>query len=158
MQKRDLRKMLVLNIATLGLYSLYWFYKTKDHLDKNGAGLPSIFCYFVILPLLHILLLSIFIYAALLGFIYFAAPTAYPTDAKLLEAVIKILPGFYFAIISPIIYFAHKFSAAFEKYITKDNNQIGYFIIASAMVTPLAPLVPIVLQNKINEILDKPKN
>ena len=64
-----------------------------------------------------------------------------------------------FIVCAPIVYFYYKLSEAFEKYVAKDNSQMAYFIILatclSTYVSPLVFFVPLILQYKINQSLEK---
>ncbi len=152
MQKRDLIKMGIFQILTLGLYHAYWLYQTNNELNKKGAELPSFGKYFIFLPLtiaipliLGIPLVTNDLITNILNYNL--------SDLNTMSSLIM------FIILSPLAYFCYKYSEAFEKYVTKDNNQMVYFVILaayiSAYVTPFAFFVPLILQHKINQSLEK---
>jgi len=37
----------VLYLVTFGIYSIYWFYKTKEELNKLGGKIPTFILYFI---------------------------------------------------------------------------------------------------------------
>jgi hypothetical protein len=73
MEKREVWKVIVFGLITLGIYDLYWLYKTREELVAKGAQIPR----FIILLLPTILLLA----AALVSMIILLA-TATPTTVN----------------------------------------------------------------------------
>lgn len=41
MNKRSVAAVIILSIITLGIYSLVWFVKTKNEMNKQGADIPT---------------------------------------------------------------------------------------------------------------------
>jgi membrane protease YdiL (CAAX protease family) len=52
MKKRSILAVVLLPIVTLGIYSLYWFVKTKGELNAKGAQIPT--AWLLIIPLVNI--------------------------------------------------------------------------------------------------------
>ena len=40
-EKRNLVVVFILTVFTFGIYSLYWFYKTKEEINSLGADIPT---------------------------------------------------------------------------------------------------------------------
>jgi len=51
-EKRSLVKIYVLGIITLGIYFLYWFYKTKEEINGLGGNIPT--AILLIIPIANI--------------------------------------------------------------------------------------------------------
>ncbi len=51
-QKRDPLVVVILSLVTLGIYGLYWVYKTKEELNSLGAKVPSFILAFI--PIVNI--------------------------------------------------------------------------------------------------------
>lgn len=41
MTKRSVASVVILSFVTFGIYALVWFVKTKDEMNKSGAGIPT---------------------------------------------------------------------------------------------------------------------
>jgi membrane protease YdiL (CAAX protease family) len=52
MKKRNILAVVLLPFVTLGIYSLYWFVKTKGELNAKGAQIPT--AWLLIIPLVNI--------------------------------------------------------------------------------------------------------
>lgn len=52
MKKRSILAVVLLPFVTLGIYSLYWFMKTKGELNAKGAQIPT--AWLLIIPLVNI--------------------------------------------------------------------------------------------------------
>ena len=46
-QERNILLVYILSFLTLGIYFLYWLYKTKNELNELGANIPSFILYFI---------------------------------------------------------------------------------------------------------------
>ena len=51
-QERSIFLVYILSFLTLGIYYIYWLYKTKNELNELGANIPSFILYFI--PILNI--------------------------------------------------------------------------------------------------------
>jgi hypothetical protein len=47
MDKRSPAAVVILTFVTLGIYSLIWFYKTKQEMVKQGADIPTCWLWFI---------------------------------------------------------------------------------------------------------------
>lgn len=52
MKNRSIAAVILLPFITLGIYSLYWFVKTKGELNSRGANIPT--AWLLIIPLVNI--------------------------------------------------------------------------------------------------------
>jgi hypothetical protein len=159
MQKRNLVKMVIFQVLTFGLYYLYWLYQTKTDLNKKGADLPPMSSYFLLFPLICIF--GIFVAAySIATILNYSLMDILVSNSNYIKIVISLLTYIMtFIVCAPIVYFYYKLSEAFEKYVAKDNSQMAYFIILatclSTYVSPLVFFVPLILQYKINQSLEK---
>jgi len=46
-KERNILLVYILGFITLGIYFLYWLYKTKNELNELGANIPSFILYFI---------------------------------------------------------------------------------------------------------------
>ena len=51
-KERNILLVYILGFVTLGIYFLYWLYKTKNELNELGANIPSFILYFI--PIVNI--------------------------------------------------------------------------------------------------------
>jgi bacteriorhodopsin len=51
-EERNILLVYILSFVTLGIYFLYWMYKTKNELNELGANIPSFILYFI--PIVNI--------------------------------------------------------------------------------------------------------
>jgi len=51
-KERNILFVYILTFVTLGIYFLYWMYKTKNELNELGANIPSFILYFI--PIVNI--------------------------------------------------------------------------------------------------------
>jgi len=51
-KERNILLVYILGFVTLGIYFLYWMYKTKNELNELGANIPSFILYFI--PIVNI--------------------------------------------------------------------------------------------------------
>jgi len=52
LKERNILLVYILGFVTLGIYFLYWMYKTKNELNELGANIPSFILYFI--PIVNI--------------------------------------------------------------------------------------------------------
>ncbi|PVU71690.1 hypothetical protein DDW05_00100 [Candidatus Nanobsidianus stetteri] len=52
LKERNILLVYILSFITLGIYYLYWLYKTKNELNELGANIPSFILYFI--PIVNI--------------------------------------------------------------------------------------------------------
>lgn len=52
MQQRGLAMVFILTIVTLGIYSIYWFAKTRGEMNAKGADVPT--TWLIIIPIVSI--------------------------------------------------------------------------------------------------------
>jgi hypothetical protein len=51
-QERNILLVYILSFVTLGIYFVYWLYKTKNELNELGANIPSFILFFI--PIVNI--------------------------------------------------------------------------------------------------------
>jgi len=51
-KERNILLVYILGFVTLGIYFLYWMYKTKNELNELGANIPSFILFFI--PIVNI--------------------------------------------------------------------------------------------------------
>jgi heme/copper-type cytochrome/quinol oxidase subunit 4 len=47
LQERNILLVYILSFVTVGIYFIYWLYKTKNELKELGANIPSFILFFI---------------------------------------------------------------------------------------------------------------
>lgn len=125
MQRREPWKVVLLGIITLGIYTLYWLYKTRLEMVAKGAKIPPFIIIFApILGLIAVAILQFLVRMALAG-----DSSGIPDEnagARIIN-IISLLVGMaaVIAIIPIAIYWFYKYCKGVE-YVTNGNTTFSF--------------------------------
>lgn len=125
MQKRELWKVIVFGIITIGIYDLVWLYKTRQEMVARGQKIPSFWLLFAPLVILLAVALMMFMSRFVLAG---SSPEAGEGNAVIgLINALSVLLGVIALLVSiPItILWMYKYSQAVEA-VTKGQTSLGF--------------------------------
>lgn len=148
MQTRSLLQMVLLTIITLGIYQIYWLYKTREEMVQKGLQIPNILILFA--P--YIALGGMFVLLFIQNFVFSSvdgggAPTQLGLIVFLIGAlgVLAMLPIFF--------YWFYKYCKAVESvtdgFFPFDMN---YFMLVLMSIFGIAIIWPVIVQYYFNRV------
>jgi uncharacterized membrane protein len=148
MQKRELWKVIVFGILTLGIYDLVWLYKTRNELITKGGNVPSFWILFA--PMILVLVS---------GFILLFSNSASDLNNGTLENTASNITAITFMVIAGLIaipislYWFYKYSQAVEK-VTDGQTTTAFSFGMWALLTLVSAsfVWPALVQNGFNHI------
>lgn len=123
MQNRELWKVIVLGIITLGIYDLYWVYKTRQEMVEKGAKIPPVILLFMPMLILFALMSLLLLFNSATGGP--SADNAAGTGAVVNFVIILITALSVTAIIPLAIYWFYKYCKAVEA-VTQGRTTFGF--------------------------------
>lgn len=108
MKQRSVASVVLLTIFTLGIYSIFWLYYTKQELVQRGQKIPSMWMLF--LPSLTIIML--FIIAAIGGTFSTHYGTTASNSSTFGVLMLVVLPLYVFAMFYPLFWYYQYCKAA----------------------------------------------
>ncbi|HSH18727.1 MAG TPA: DUF4234 domain-containing protein [Candidatus Saccharimonadales bacterium] len=154
MQKRELWKVIVFGIITLGIYDLVWIYKTRNEMVAKGQKIPSFWLLFApLLGLVAVAILQFILRFVLAG----ATPDAPIEEARVLSKVINIfsvLTGVValLALLPVALYWFYTYCKAVEV-VTKGKLALGlnYIMFLVLGLIGVGFLWPALVQDAFNK-------
>lgn len=121
MQKRNIAVVILLGFITLGIYDLYWLYKTRQELVALGGKVPRFI--WLLLPLLALLAVGVL----WLFFLIALSDSSDSSQALMPLSVLSMIVGVVAVIaIFPItIYWMYRYSEAVEQ-VTHGQTTTGF--------------------------------
>jgi low temperature requirement protein LtrA len=153
MQKRELWKVIVYGIITLGIYDLVWLYKTRNELVAKGGEVPSFWLLFSPLVLFFI---SGLILLAANSVTDLNNGTLDDSAANVTAITLMVIAGVLSLLVS--LYWFYKYSQAVEKVTDGQTTAMFSFGMWALFTLVSASFVwPALIQNGYNQIGTEPR-
>ncbi len=146
MKKRNLPIVLLLTLVTLGIYALFWTYKTRQEILSQLADKKAIPSIFILLSPLFMALAF-----ALLLLLQRASSNAIVLD------VLFVLLGMSLVIASLVVPFwwFYKYFKALDQVTHADNFALLYCLWVIGAVFGFLPIWMMLAQNDLNKVIDR---